>query len=205
MGGNGKTMEMLKKRIAEAKASAKADSGDILDPLHKLVGGKPGTRWFERGTAEEQALAKKKAEEEKKIAEASKKTAALEQKKIDNGEKKKTPEELEASQVKEFLSKAFKSEYLGNQMTAKEEADAKRAWEKIKSIPVQGFMNPAMFDWGNDKDGKEIKKTVSDYSKAEQGLHNKIRDAYVVKPPTDNTVTLEQFIKESIKNGSLKL
>ncbi len=196
--GNGKALELLKKHYDTMKASAKAPDpkakfmDQFINPLNKLWGGETGKRSFEQGTKEQQ--------------EATAKVATLEKKKVDNGAKEKTPEELEKSQMKDFLKKSFESGFEGKQMTTKEEKDTLRAWNKIKDKPVHLFMNPEKVVYKNAQ-GEEVTKKVSDYSKAEQGLYKKIKDAYTdrqVSTPMGDGMTLEQFIKESIKNGSIK-
>ena len=203
--GNGKGLELLKKHYDAMKASAKAPDpkarfmDQFINPLHKVWGGETGKRSFELGTKEQEMAAKKEAE-------AAKKAAALEKKKVDNGAKEKTPEELEKSQMKDFLKKSFESGFEGKQMTTKEEKDTLRAWNKIKDKPVHLFMNPEKVTYKNNA-GEEVTKKVSDYSKAEQGLYKKIKDAYAdrqASTPMGDGMTLEQFIKESIKNGPLK-
>jgi hypothetical protein len=109
--------------------------------------------------------------------------------------------------MKNFLKKSFESGFEGNQMTEKEQQDAKRAWNNIKDKPVRLFMSPEKTAYKNTQ-GEEVTKKVSDYSKAEQGLYKKIKDAYAdrqASTPMGDGMSLEQFIKESIKNGSLKL
>lgn len=203
--GNGKGLELLKKHYDAMKASAKAPDpkakfmDNLINPLNKFWGGETGKRSFELGTKEQQEVAKKKSEEDKK-------TIDLEKKKVASSDKEKTPEEIEKSEVYNFLSKSFRSEYPENKMTKKEQQDSKRAWEKIKDKPVHFFMNPEKVVYKNDK-GEEVAKKVSDYSKSEQGLYKKIKDAYVdrqASTPMGDGMTLEQFIKESIKNGSIK-
>ncbi|MDB4984121.1 MAG: hypothetical protein JWM20_300 [Patescibacteria group bacterium] len=196
MSGNG--LEKLKKTFAEMKA--KSGDPDDKTPWYDKFVTPVGKRPFEQGNKEQQ--------EAKKKADAEKRSAELEKKKTDNGAPKRSPEEIAKGQMKDFLATAFASKTEGKQLSPKEEKEASKAWETLKNIPLHMFMEPEKADWGKNKaTGTPAAHSVNEYSTAQQGLHGKLKDAYeeaVQRQKVDEKTTLEEFIKTSIQNGSLK-